>query len=257
MLESFTSPKERGGEKIMLKKTFDKILQRLLPQFCILCNIKCIDNLALCTACRNELPWLKNGCPQCGNSLFFNTAEHIKCGNCIQQAHPFENTIALFHYQEPIIQLINQLKFNKKLIYAHLFGKLFTNHLKNYYNNKKFPDFIIPVPLHSYRLRERGYNQAIEIARPIAKSLKIPLLIHNCQKIKSTPAQSSLTAEERKKNIKNAFAIKSALTPPFLHVAIIDDVVTTGSTVTELSKILRLAGAKKIDIWCCARTRLH
>jgi ComF family protein len=146
--------------------------------------------------------------------------------------------------------LITQLKFSNKLIYAKILAELFINHLS--YLNEPLPQCIIPVPLHRSRLRERGFNQALELAKPIAKRLAIPLDFKSCTRVIATKAQSQILASERKKNIKNAFVIKQNF--QYQHVAIVDDVMTTGSTVAELSKTLRKHGVKQIDIWCMART---
>jgi ComF family protein len=117
------------------------------------------------------------------------------------------------------------------------------------------PEWIIPVPLHAERLRERGYNQALEIARPIAKKLQIPLQTRYCTRILPTLAQASMTAEERRRNMKNAFAVEELFQAR--HVAIVDDVLTTGSTVSEFARMLKKSGVARVDVWCCARTVLR
>ena len=113
------------------------------------------------------------------------------------------------------------------------------------------PEVIIPVPLHSSRYRERGFNQSLEIARILSRRLVIPLDYRSCSRIHATQAQTQLDAKERARNLKKAFAITKPL--PYTHVAILDDVVTTGATVNELAKMLRQAGVKRIDVWACAR----
>jgi len=133
-----------------------------------------------------------------------------------------------------------------------LFGALLAERVRNNYRDQSFPECIIPVPLHAQRLRERGFNQALELARATAKQLLVPVEWQSCRRIRATPAQSQLLAAQRAANLKNAFQIIK----PFRHkhVAIIDDVVTTGHTVTELSKALQRAGVERIDVWCVART---
>ena len=111
------------------------------------------------------------------------------------------------------------------------------------------------INLHVGRLRERGYNQALEIARPVARKLRIPLLTQDCQRVQATVQQASMSAELRQRNIKNAFQIDAKL--PYRHIAIIDDVVTTGSTAAELTRVLRQAGVARVDVWCCAKTVLR
>jgi len=154
----------------------------------------------------------------------------------------------------PIERLITRLKFHQQLKYAHLLGELLAQRLSKYYQGKRLPDVLIPMPLHRQRLRERGFNQAVEIARPISRKLDIKIDLESCQRLRATVAQSTLPAAQRKNNIKNAFHINSTLRNH--HVAILDDVVTTGHTIIELSRVMKEAGVKDIDIWCCTRTNL-
>lgn len=116
------------------------------------------------------------------------------------------------------------------------------------------PDILIPVPLHTQRLRQRGYNQALELARPLSTAFNIELANDYCRRIKSTEEQSKLAARYRKSNLKNAFLVTEDLTNR--HVTIVDDVMTTGTTVDELSKQLQLAGARRVDVWVCARASI-
>ena len=126
------------------------------------------------------------------------------------------------------------------------------DYLEKCYSKKNKPQLIIPVPLHKKRLRERGYNQALELARPIEKRLQIPVDKYSCVRVKQTAAQSLLPFDERQSNVRQAFAIRKPLAVKY--VAIFDDILTTGSTVKELSQVLRKAGVTKIDVWCCAKT---
>ncbi len=116
---------------------------------------------------------------------------------------------------------------------------------------QKPPELIIPVPLHPARYRSRGFNQAIEIAWPISKALDIPIDNHTIKRIVNTGTQTKLHARERRKNLRGAFQLKKPLTAK--HIAIIDDVITTGSTVTELAVVLKKAGAERIEVWSFAR----
>jgi ComF family protein len=160
--------------------------------------------------------------------------------------------LTLFTYSFPIDHMVTQLKFHGKLVYAKLFGQLLTKKIIQHYSTNPLPTLIIPVPLHRKRLQERGFNQAFEISKPIGKMLKIKIDVSSCIRKKHTVAQSSLDAVERKKNIKNCFELIKPLTAN--HIAIIDDVVTTGETTREFSAMLKNHGVKKIDLWCCAHT---
>ncbi len=178
--------------------------------------------------------------------------DQLLCGQCLRYAPSYDTTLALWPYQPPVTRLISALKFKRQLKYANLLGQLLAEYLwQCHLQGYCLPEVIIPVPLHVARLRARGFNQSLEIARPIAKALHIAIDVDSCQRIRATLAQSSLPAKQRKRNMRNAFAIVKAIAVK--HVAIIDDVVTTGHTVNELSKQLRKAGVQRIDIWCCAR----
>lgn len=122
---------------------------------------------------------------------------------------------------------------------------------KKFSTFKEKPQRLIPVPLHRKRYHQRGFNQAIEIAQPISRQLNIPLDTRCCLRRVDTTAQAELHADERRKNIRGAFQVRHHIN--YKHVAIIDDVVTTGATVNELAKMLRKEGVTKIEVWCCAR----
>lgn len=121
---------------------------------------------------------------------------------------------------------------------------------KQWYHQQPLPDLIIPMPLHRKRLQERGFNQALEIAKPVSRALKIPI-DQAVIRSKATLPQSTLHADERKRNMAKAFTTTRSYAG--LHVAVIDDVMTTGHTVTALAQLLIRHGAARVDIWCCAR----
>jgi ComF family protein len=153
-------------------------------------------------------------------------------------------------YQAPIDSIVQGLKFHGRLSHARLLGVLLADHLRHSHCRK--PHLIVPVPLHVSRLRQRGFNQAVEIARPVARSLSIDLDIHCCRRTKPTDAQSTLAVKERRHNIKGAFAVNRVFHGE--SIAVIDDVMTTGHTVAEMARMLLRAGAGQVDVWVCART---
>ncbi|HVV69189.1 MAG TPA: ComF family protein [Gammaproteobacteria bacterium] len=220
----------------------------LLPPLCALCRNP-TTNAALCTLCLDELPWIKNACPRCARPLM---GENRPCGNCLRAPPLYQILLAPFAYKPPLDHLVLALKFGNQFTYAEILGNLLATVVADYYPQNYRPELIIPVPLHPQRLRERGYNQALEIARPLHKKLHIPLSIHQCQRQIATQPQALIPANERKRNMRQVFSINSPILAS--HVAIVDDVVTTGTTVGELARVLQKAGAQKIDIWCCART---
>ena len=230
----------------MLLEKLISLSHYLLPAQCILCRSPAKSGL--CVDCQKELPILPHHCPRCAQFLTIPAA----CGKCLTTPPPFDCTYVLFPYQSPIAQLITELKFNGELSQATVLGRLLLQKIaQDWYRDKLLPELIIPVPLHPQRLRERGFNQAIEIAKPIAKTLRIPLDRYGVVRIKHTAAQSSLAAKKRQQNIRQAFLATQNY--PDKHIAVLDDVITTGNTVRELSTVLKKQGAKRIDIWCIAR----
>lgn len=225
--------------------------QAFLPPTCILCSSKAKE-WDLCKACEQDIPKIAQVCACCALPLPIHTPVNQLCGKCLQDPPPFNKVYALFPYQAPIDNLITKLKFQGNLVYAKVLGELMANYLQAEYKKERLPECLIPVPLHRKRLRERGFNQAVELARPIVKRLDIPLMLKSCQRVRATIAQINLPAADRRTNLRNAFNVTSIITAK--HVAIIDDVVTTGSTIAELSRSLRAEGVERIDIWCCART---
>lgn len=229
---------------------FKSILNKVLPHCCLLCYGLTDTRHDLCRACWNDLPHLTMHCLRCANSLLSTT--QMLCGECLQHPPPFDYTHALFYYQPPITQLILQLKFQHQLAHAQLLGELLADKIREqWYQAKPLPQAILPIPLHTSRLKERGFNQAIEIARPIAKHTRLPLLLNHCLRIKATAPQTTLAAKERQHNLQQAFAMKNLL--PYDHLAVVDDVMTTGSTMMEFCRMLKKHGVKTIDVWCCAR----
>ncbi len=224
----------------------------LLPHHCLLCQH--ISDRALCKDCEQSLAWLQDTCPKCSYPIDKQTiSEPTPCPACFKNKFYFTRTIALFHYEEPISSFIKELKFNGQLAVATWLGQILSEHVEKIYSNELLPQLIIPMPLHVKRLRQRGYNQALEIARIVSKCLDITLQPNVCRRIRHTRPQAQLSALQREKNIQQAFEIRGAINVGVGHVAIIDDVMTTGSTCNVLSQLLYEQGIKQIDIWCCAR----
>lgn len=158
----------------------------------------------------------------------------------------------LFPYEPPLPKLVAALKFEKQFSMTNLFSHFLVHAAKHeWYQDQPLPDLILPMPLHPARQQERGYNQALEAVKPAARALAIPLDLH-LLRIKSTLPQSTLAASTRRQNTANAFA--AARSYQGLHLALFDDVMTTGCTVSAAAKVLQKHGAKRVDIWCIARS---
>ena len=227
------------------------IQQALYPSRCLLCGDTTGADLDICPSCREELPHNHNPCYRCALPLPPSAPAEGLCGRCQQRPPPFERSIAPFIYQYPIAELVGGLKFNARLQHGRMLATLLLEHLLSS-GQAPLPQLLIPVPLHRKRLQERGYNQAVELARPLSQQLNIPLDLSSCHRTRDTRSQSELHVRERQSNVRDAFKLSGKIEAD--HVALLDDVVTTGSTVTAVAKVLRRAGVGRVDVWALART---
>jgi ComF family protein len=222
-----------------------KLRQALPAQPCLLCGSFSHDG-AWCKACDSTLPYLTTPrCPLCA----LPTLNGNICGRCLKNMPQFDRTLAVFAYAFPLDKLVQALKFGEQLMLANGLADSLARRVE------VRPDCIIAMPLHSSRLRERGFNQSIELARRVAKSLNVPLLPHACVRVRDTPPQSVLAWKERGKNMRKAFTCSQDLTGK--HVAVVDDVMTSGASLNEVSAALRSAGASEVSAWVIARTMPH
>ena len=216
---------------------------------CPLC--KGSSNLAntLCEPCLLSLPTLSWCCEKCKEPL--PEGDSLLCRLCQKQDRPFNDCIIPFLYQSPVSDMVQRLKYSGKLIYLRPMVNRLIDSLEDHYQDKEWPEAIVPVPLHWWRLRTRGFNQAHLIAKRISNTLGIPIMSQKIRR-KQTPPQQGLSASKRRKNIRNTFTVGTAI--GIKHIAIVDDVMTTGATFEELSRTLQKAGVKTVDLWCLART---
>ncbi|MBI3561012.1 MAG: ComF family protein [Gammaproteobacteria bacterium] len=156
--------------------------------------------------------------------------------------------MAAHRYDAPLSALIGGYKFHRQLHHARLFADLIREVTQR---EHPLPEILLPVPLHPQRQRYRGYNQALEITRMVGKQLAIPIDHLSLRRHRATAAQSDLDAAARPGNVRGAFSLKKNL--DYQHLAIVDDVVTTGNTANEIAKLLKRAGARRVDVWCVAR----
>lgn len=220
-----------------------------LPTSCILCDDDGLIAKDICEICFKRLLKNEPNCYQCGLLLNQSTTNNL-CGGCQSAPPDFQLTHAAFLYQGAMRYLISQLKFNRQYKNARLLGQLLAESLPK----TALPQCIIPVPLHKKRYRQRGFNQSLEIAKTVSKQLHIPVDNHICIRTKNTAHQVGLNSKQRGENIKNAFSIIKPR--EYTHIAILDDVLTTGSTVRELAAVFKKSGVTQIDIWVCARANI-
>lgn len=222
----------------------------LLPPICLLCGAAGTAGRDLCAGCDADLPRNTRACPGC--ALPLAAGSNGDCEYCRARSFSFDRAFVPFRYRPPVDFLILGLKFTHRLSHARLLGELFAAALAE--RNAPPPDCIIPVPLHPLRLRERGFNQALELARPSARRFGLPLLANGLRRVRHTPPQTQMDASRRHDNPQGAFAANQPLAGR--RVALMDDVVTTASTVAECSRILRASGATDIEIWAIGRATI-
>ncbi len=221
------------------------VARRALPQRCELCAGASGMDL-LCRGCTRSLPRLGPACPVCA----LPTSGGEVCGQCLTSPPPYDATIAAFAYAFPVDRLMHAFKYHGRLALAEwgarAIGAEWGRHTMT------LPQRLIALPLARERQRERGYNQAFEIARMLAREWRIPLVRGGVHRNLAAPPQAALPWSERAKNVRGAFACDLALAG--LSVAVVDDVMTTGASLAELAKTLKKAGAARVENWVVART---
>lgn len=246
-----------------------KVTDLIAPPVCVLCNgdgqrLDELWGLDLCTWCEQACVSGADACPRCGEP----GARTGICDNCLRHPPPYDAAFCLFRYEEPVDLLITNLKFRHELASARVLGMLFARRWIQ--SGRALPECVVPVPLHASRYRERGFNQTAEIARHLARRLRnpagrrLPVRTDLLQRIRATHAQSELNAAERAANLAGAFQVRSALRGASRraarregqvprHVALLDDVMTTGHTAAAAARALKEAGCARVEVWACAR----
>lgn len=219
-----------------------RFVSAALPERCILCEAPASKH-SICAQCRDGLPWLPpEQCPQCA----LPSPRGRLCGGCLSHPPRFDAISAAFIYEWPLAPLIHRYKYGGNLALAGLFAHSLAMHIR------APVDLIVPMPLAPLRLAERGFNQALEIARVVSLIKQIPLAPHACRRVRESVPQATLPWNERARNIRGAFVCDSDVRG--LSVAVVDDVLTTGATLNELARNLRKAGAREVHGWMVART---
>jgi ComF family protein len=191
--------------------------------------------------------------PYTKRSLKGHNEHTAMCGQCLRRPPPHAQLLAALEYQAPLESLMYQFKFGQRLDIGLVLAKCFYHYLLQQ-QRQHWPDYLIPVPLHPKRLRERGYNQAALLCTHLSRWLSIPKDLHSCRRIRHTQAQTLIAPKARRRNMQGAFSVSSRFRAS--HVAIIDDVYTSGSTTRELTHVLKRAGVETIEIWVIARAGL-
>lgn len=221
------------------------LIHRALPQQCVLCAAPAAE--ALCPGCRADLPTLgAECCPVCCAPV----AGGGVCGACLRHPPAFDACVAVYRYAFPADRLVTALKYGHRLALAPLLGAALREAVVA--AGGALPELVLPMPIGRARLAERGFNQALEIARPLAVGLGLPLVGGAAERIADGPPQASLPRDARARNVRGAFACRLPLAGR--HVAVVDDVLTTGATMGELAATLKRSGAGRVSAWVVART---
>lgn len=211
------------------------------------CGEPVAGGLDLCVDCTARLPWNPHRCPRCALPLP-REATALPCGNCRRDPPPLAATVAPLLYAPPVDHWQPRFKFHQDLAAGRVLAALLAASCAM----APRPDALVPVPLHRARLRERGYDQALELARPLARASGLPLLDGVLLRTRETAPQSTLDAKRRRRNLQGAFVVREGAELP-AHVTLVDDVMTTGATLHAAATALRRAGVTRVDAWTCAR----
>ena len=226
----------------MLAKLGQRVATLLFGGSCYLCR-GAADGV-LCVHCDADLPRLGSAlCPRCA----LDSPAGALCGRCLTQPPHYDATVAALGYRFPADVLVHGLKFRGELALAPLLGKLLAKCVP-----AEGAPWLIPVPLSAQRLRSRGFNQSLEIARHVARATGAKLAPELCERTRDTPAQLGLPLSERTKNVAGAFRCRRLVEGA--SIALVDDVMTTGATLDEIAATLKRAGAARVVNWIVART---
>ncbi len=206
----------------------------------------------LCLACDTQLPLNRHACRHCGLPLS-GTHSSLICGRCLQRPPAYQASFCAYEYAYPVAHLIRRFKYGNSLTNARVLSLLLARYLRGQHTGA-WPDCFIPVPLHPARYRARGFNQVIELGCFLERELKIPMRTDLVKRIRHTPEQAGLSRRERRRNLRRVFSATTTTLPK--HIALLDDVITTGSTVNELARMLRKQGVARIEVWGLARAAM-
>lgn len=216
---------------------------------CELCHALVPASHALCTDCLQSLPWLHHACPRCALPLPVDASPGSLCGECLADPPPFDRSIAPLCYRPPVNDLVSRFKYHAGLANGRLLAQILG---QTVVQTPTSIQLLLPMPLHPARLRQRGYNQAAELARVVSQASGIPANGRLLKRIQEAPSQREARKRDRVRNVRSAFACAPTGLPG--RVAIIDDVITTGATARAAAMAVKKAGAGWVEIWAVART---
>ncbi|MEQ8315178.1 MAG: ComF family protein [Gammaproteobacteria bacterium] len=236
-----------------------QFLNQVFPTCCMVCNRTIASSYSLCQECEQQLPWMEAHCHGCGLAFPEAVLVNNRCGQCLSdyadRGHALDRCHSLFHYSSPLNNLIPAFKFQARFDIGHCFASLMAVKLAAHFHQHGRPDLLLPVPLHYRRYRERGFNQSWELVKTVSRHTAVPCSNTVLLKQKHTAAQSDLgSARERRRNLTNAFVLHpNCSLESVTTVTIIDDVITTMSTVNNLAGLLKAHGIQGVEAWSIAR----
>jgi ComF family protein len=234
-----------------MQEWLEQLLFGLIPGTCILCEARTQRHLDLCSGCERDLPRVSNPCRVCGLPL---GVPAMQCGRCMVAPPPFQRCFAPFLYTWPVDRLINDFKNRNRIILGKVLAQAMARVWLTETSGAELPDTLLPVPLHKRRLRERGFNQSVEIAEVLADAAHVSMDNRLCRRVRDAAPQKSLNASQRRRNLRDAFVLNRE--PLGERVAIVDDVITTAATVSEIGRLLLSQGALQVEVIALARTPL-
>lgn len=231
-------------------------MRDFLPTLCLICSSSLHRGLSICSECEKDLPWLANACRVCAEALDV-TGEDI-CHRCRLNPPPFSTCHAPFAYRSPVDRLIVNYKFNADFASGYALSRMLARTMTWRWQDGNLPDLLLPVPLHITRLRQRGFNQALEITRVLSAESGVPFESRSLFKLRPGRPQTEMqNAHARGANVRSSFGLSTvSRLRRARRVALVDDVVTTMSTVTELTNLLKSEGVEEVEVCCLARAGL-
>lgn len=225
-------------------------------QTCLLCDEPSDTPLAICVACEAELPWLGAHCLCCALPLPGSGSRATDCcGPCDQRPPAFTQVIAPWTYDFVVDRLITRFKHHKQWPLGKLLAELQGQYVQHRFDEGlPKPDALLPVPLSNQRLRQRGFNQSAMLTNWLGEELRLSVHERQLLRTRDTPSQQGLSAKARKQNLQGAFSLTDSRWVQGKHLALVDDVLTTGTTAQVMAQLLTDAGARRVDVYCLART---
>lgn len=225
----------------------DRVFDAVWPPVCLVCGQGSDAGHGCCSGCRADMPTMNGYCRSCGLELA-RTVD--ACGECVGRPPRFDRAVAGFGYRAPIASLVQRFKFDRDLAAGRVLARLLAERLVDI--GAARPDLMIPVPLNWRRHWRRGFNQAELLCRDLARHFGGLPWADAIRRSRATVTQSELPADRRAGNVRGAFAI-GRLPRGVRHAALVDDVMTTGATLTECARVLKRAGVERVDVWVVAR----